>query len=67
MRIARDVSGALASAHADGVIHRDTKPENSRFEAGRAVVADFGIARVLEPDGSGMTSSGESPSGPRPT
>ncbi len=56
--IARDVASALAYAHAQGVIHRDIKPENILFEAGRAVVADFGIARVLDPDGSGLTSSG---------
>jgi serine/threonine-protein kinase len=59
VRVARDVAGALAYAHAEGIIHRDIKPENILFEAGRAVVADFGIARVLDPEGgTGLTSSG---------
>ena len=58
LRIARDVAGALAYAHGQGVIHRDIKPENILFESGRAVVGDFGIARVLDPDSTGLTSSG---------
>ena len=42
------VSWALAYAHAQGVIHRDVKPDNILLEAasGRALVADFGIAAV---------------------
>jgi eukaryotic-like serine/threonine-protein kinase len=42
----REVAWALAYAHAQGVIHRDVKPDNIILEAGsgRALVADFGIA-----------------------
>ncbi len=45
-RVIRDIAYALAYAHAQGVIHRDIKPDNILIEADseRAMVTDFGIA-----------------------
>ena len=59
LRIACDVAEALAEAHTRGVIHRDIKPENILLQAGRAVVADFGIAlAVQQAGGQRMTQTG---------
>ena len=47
VRITDDVAGALGYAHARGVLHRDVKPENILLADGRALVADFGLARAI--------------------
>jgi predicted Ser/Thr protein kinase len=57
-RMVQEVAWALAHAHQQGVIHRDIKPENILLErgTGRALVTDFGIARIAEgtpPSGAG--------------
>ena len=56
----RDVAEALAYAHASGVMHRDIKPENIFCSSGRALVADFGIARAIALDATAtpMTAAG---------
>ena len=64
VRIAKEVAGALAYAHARSVIHRDIKPENillARPDAGGqqpVLLSDFGIARSLDAAGDRLTGSG---------
>lgn len=57
LAIALDVAEALEYAHGQGVVHRDVRPENILLEAGHALVADFGIAGVLETAGGERLSS----------
>ena len=65
-RIARQISSALAAAHAKQVVHRDLKPVNIMLvadpesaEGERVKVLDFGIAKVRTPsEGSELTRTG---------
>ena len=43
------VCRGLAAAHAEGVVHRDLKPQNVMIDKqGRASIMDFGIAHSME-------------------
>ena len=61
VEILRDVLGALAHAHAEGVAHGDLKPENVLLADGQALVADTGIlsalAQALTGDGGAATAT----------
>ena len=59
LQITREIADALGYAHSLGVVHRDIKPENVLFEAGHAVISDFGIARAIrEAGGEHLTETG---------
>src|SRR2546428_735046 len=56
LRIAAEVGDALQYAHEVGVLHRDVKPANILLSRAHAMVADFGIAKLMEQVKGGQSS-----------
>jgi formylglycine-generating enzyme required for sulfatase activity/serine/threonine protein kinase len=58
-RLLLPVARALAYAHSRKIIHRDVKPGNILVtESGELMLADFGIAKILEIHGNTLTPTG---------
>ncbi|HEX7899669.1 MAG TPA: serine/threonine-protein kinase [Planctomycetota bacterium] len=56
LEIVPQICDALAYAHSRGVVHRDIKPENILLDRqGRVKIADFGLAKLAEPDQTRIT------------
>jgi len=60
VRLLIEVTDALAFAHAQGVVHRDIKPDNVLLSGRHALVMDFGVAKALA-----ESQRPEGPTGPK--
>src|SRR5208282_3574631 len=59
LKFAVQLTEALAAAHAEGVVHRDLKPQNILVNKDDQIfVSDFGLAKSFEEGAIGMTRTG---------
>lgn len=60
LQILRQIGSGLDYAHKQNIIHRDLKASNVLFDTeGNAYLGDFGIAKLLQVEKSGLTTTGQ--------
>ncbi len=58
IRITTEIAEGLHYAHDAGILHRDIKPENILFTGDHALIADFGIGRIIGLNTTNLTETG---------
>jgi len=51
LRYGMEIADALDKAHRQGIVHRDLKPSNVMLTKSGVKLLDFGLAKVLQPEG----------------
>ena len=55
IQILREIADALSYAHAQGVVHRDIKPDNILVSGRHVMVTDFGVAKAVSESAGGQS------------